>query len=120
MLKFGSENIKMPRRNLQSPVATQHVLVLYFPVRHHLRRGGPHFHAYEHWFAALIHTGEAEWLVPLKRNSDFDTTTDFSSLEEACAHVARCSPVPKRESRCPQCSKRWFLLDNADRGASTR
>ncbi len=38
-----------PRRNLQSPAATQHVLVLYFSVRHHLRRGGPHFHAYEHW-----------------------------------------------------------------------
>lgn len=76
-------------RNLQSPAATQHVLVLYFSVRHHLRRGGPHFSAYEHWFAALIHTGTAEWLVPLKRNSDFDTTTEFDSIEKACAHVAK-------------------------------
>ena len=40
-------------------------------------------------FAALIHTGSAEWLVPIKRNSDFDTTTPFASVEEACAHVAR-------------------------------
>ncbi|KAK9845858.1 hypothetical protein WJX81_004462 [Elliptochloris bilobata] len=86
-------NLEWYFRNLQSPVATQHVLVLYFSVRHHLRRSGPHFSAYEHWFAALVHTGRAEWLVPLKRNSDFDTTTDFGSLKEACAHVARLRRV---------------------------
>ena len=62
---------------------------------------GPHFHAYEHWFAALIHTGGAEWLVPLKRNSDFDTTTDFSSIEEACAHVARCSLQSRLDASAP-------------------
>ena len=99
----------LPRRNLQSPVATQHVLVLYFSVRHHLRLGGPHFHAYEHWFAALVHTGGAEWLVPLKRNSDFDTTTDFASIEEACAHVARCSRHSTRRDRA-SCSEHRSLL----------
>ena len=101
-------------------MATQHVLVLYFPVRHHLRHGGPHFHAYEHWFAALIHTGGAEWLVPLKRNSDFDTTTEFSSIEEACAHVARYPPCPSSGANAPNVASTGFCWQTPIEAPSKR